>query len=66
MDRAWASKLNGAAVDPPTTSTGYDQSQGGHMPASSSISWTHDLDSALTRTRASQRHILLYFTAAPM
>jgi hypothetical protein len=34
--------------------------------ASSSIAWTHDLDSALTHARASQRHILLDFTAAPM
>jgi hypothetical protein len=37
------------------------------MPTTSpSISWTHDLDSALTRARARQRPILLDFTAAPM
>jgi hypothetical protein len=32
----------------------------------SSITWSHDLDSALTGARASQRAILLDFTAAPM
>jgi len=41
--------------------------RGGHMPAaSSSISWSHDLDSALTRAPSSQRPILVDFTAAPM
>jgi hypothetical protein len=34
--------------------------------ASFSIAWSHDFDSALTRARASQRGILLDFTAAPM
>jgi hypothetical protein len=34
--------------------------------ASSSISWTHDLESALARARAGHLHILLDFTAAPM
>jgi hypothetical protein len=34
--------------------------------ATSSISWTSDLDAALARTRGNRRHILLDFTAAPM
>jgi hypothetical protein len=39
----------------------------GAMPTtSSSITWSHDFDSALTRARASKRGILLDFTAAPM
>jgi hypothetical protein len=41
--------------------------RGEDMPtASSSISWTHDLESALARARAGHLHILLDFTAAPM
>jgi hypothetical protein len=37
------------------------------MPTTPSlITWSHDFDSALTRARASQRAILLDFTAAPM
>ena len=34
--------------------------------ASSSITWSHDFDSALTQARAKTRGILLDFTAAPM
>jgi hypothetical protein len=34
--------------------------------ASSSIAWSHDFDAALAGARASQRGILLDFTAAPM
>jgi len=34
--------------------------------ASSSIAWSHDFDSALTRARDTKRGILLDFTAAPM
>ena len=34
--------------------------------ASSSITWSHDFDSALTQARATKRGILLDFTAAPM
>jgi hypothetical protein len=34
--------------------------------ASSSITWSHDFDSALRQARATQRGILLDFTAAPM
>jgi hypothetical protein len=34
--------------------------------ASSSITWSHDFDSALTQARANTRGILLDFTAAPM
>jgi hypothetical protein len=34
--------------------------------ASSTIPWTPDFDSALTRARANQRPILVDFTAAPM
>jgi hypothetical protein len=38
-----------------------------YMPtASSSITWSHDFDSALTQARANKRGILLDFTAAPM
>jgi len=33
---------------------------------SSSIAWSHDFDSALTRARENKRTILLDFTAAPM
>ena len=34
--------------------------------ASSSITWSHDFDSALTGARQAKRDILLDFTAAPM
>jgi hypothetical protein len=34
--------------------------------ASSSIAWSHDFDSVLTRARAIGRGILVDFTAAPM
>jgi hypothetical protein len=34
--------------------------------ASSTIPWTHDFDSALTRARETHHGILLDFTAAPM
>jgi len=34
--------------------------------ASSTISWSHDLDSAVTNARGNQRPILVDFTAAPM
>jgi hypothetical protein len=34
--------------------------------ATSSILWTRDFDSTLTRARENRRHILLDFTAAPM
>jgi hypothetical protein len=33
---------------------------------SSTIPWSHDLESALTDTRGNQRPILVDFTAAPM
>jgi hypothetical protein len=36
------------------------------MPTASSITWSHDFDSALTQARANTRGILLDFTAAPM
>jgi hypothetical protein len=34
--------------------------------ASSSLTWSHDLDSALRRARDAKRGVLLDFTAAPM
>ena len=33
--------------------------------AESAITWTNDLDQALTRARSEQRNVLLDFTAAP-
>jgi len=43
------------------------EERGRNMPtASSSITWSHDFDSALARARDSKRGILLDFTAAPM
>jgi hypothetical protein len=30
------------------------------------IAWTHDLDQALAEARATKRHVLLDFSAAPM
>ena len=34
--------------------------------AAASIPWTHDFESALTRAKEQQRHVLIDFTAAPM
>jgi hypothetical protein len=49
------------------TATALRSNKGGAMPTTSStIPWTHELNSALTRARANQRPILVDFTAAPM
>jgi hypothetical protein len=34
--------------------------------ATASIPWTHEFESALTRAKERQRHVLIDFTAAPM